>query len=207
MIDVLNATANFIQTNNNGFFTIVGVIIGGLITYLITIGDRKKEERKIRKNLAQGYLFEIEALEKMIDRALANEKGALPKIIPIYPNSGIFHLSKKETLCFSSVLYKKLNEFYSHILKAEYYRHESHYSMRQGKIEFEAARLAFLNQLYTDRCASDELKRLMDSFQESVPKTGELVFSDGLMDIIKIELEKAKGQIPELKRLLNDEMT
>jgi len=212
MIEAANATCDFIQSNNNGLFTLIGVVIGSVGAYLIAESGRKKAAKSIRKNLAQGYLIEIEQLERLMDCVLNDKPGALPKTIPIYPNSGLFLSTRKETLQFPLQLYAKISEFYNIILRAECHHHDSLDSLKEGLKEYEGRRLALINQITaisneTGKILSEpERDKMFNDLKNNAMTTGQIAYSNSLKLDIKREFAQAKPLISELKKLLTDEM-
>jgi hypothetical protein len=212
MIDVLDAIVNFIQSNSDGVFTIIGVIIGSVGAYLIAESGRKEYAKSLRANLAQGYCIEIQELELLIIRVLAHEPGAMPKSVSFYPDSGLFHSTRKETLQFPWRLYSLITQFYNIILKAEYHRHESLYSAREGMKDYEIRRLELTRQITAisnntgHLVPESEIKKMLEELKATCFATGQLAFSNSLEKDIEHEFQEAQKLIPELKTLLTKEM-
>jgi len=213
MIEIVNTTATFCGSNSTGVFTLFGVFIGGVISFFIASYNRINEDNKIKRNLAQGYFVEICQIEKIIKNFLADESGALPKTLPIYPDSGMYLVTKKETLGFSFTLYKQLTNFYTHILKAEYHHRESYKALKEGMREYEIQRASLIEDLKKSKSettgeelSKEEMEIILDNFTTASIKKGNLAFSDSLRADIEEEFNFAKTYIPTLKNLLRKEM-
>jgi hypothetical protein len=118
--------------------TLLGVFVGGIVTYYASIKVLQRQQNNEKVNIAKGFLSEIRQLEDWLQPSLDQEfledgkreiQFNLFKHIlklnwdrPFYDDDGLYFISRSQMYYFNEDIYEKLEVFYSDILIADEYR-------------------------------------------------------------------------------------
>ena len=131
--------------------TLLGVVIGGVITYFASIKILERQQNIQKSNIAKAFLSEIKALENWVkpsieDIFLADSrkennfnlyhhaKDFLHWDRPFYEDTDLFFNSRMSMYLFDEDLYENLEKFYGNLLNADEYR-QVFLSNENSKIE------------------------------------------------------------------------
>jgi len=202
MIDVLDATVNFIQTYNNGFFTILGVGIGAILGFMCSLAVWKLDKNYQERNVAYGFYLEINESEVRI-----NEMAKILNNISSCPPRDII-FTKMQTPGTSSQI-NNMNSRISDVVCAPIESFYPQYGIfLESRKEISRFHKELAESLYTyytnlfeaenDRLFLNTAKISGDSFLSS-PEILEAKYKH-----MKSAMINCSNEIPKLKKLLED---
>jgi hypothetical protein len=202
MIDVLNATVNIVQAYNNGFFTILGVVIGAILGLICSFGLWLLEKNYQERNVAYGFYLEIKESEVRI-----NEMATVLSNISTCPQRDIIHIKVGIPGTFSQP-----NDTNSQTTGSVYAPSESFYPQHgiflENRKEISRFHLELANSLYkyytnlfeaeNDRLFLNTVRTSGDRFLNN-PEIMRAKYED-----MKSRIIYCSNEIPKLKKLLED---
>ncbi|MCX5855934.1 MAG: hypothetical protein NTZ24_15435 [Deltaproteobacteria bacterium] len=202
MIDVLNATVNFVQAYNNGFFTILGVVIGTILGLMCSLVVWKLDKNYQERNVAYGFYLEIKESEVRI-----NEMAKVLSNISNCPQRDIIFTRERTpgTTTQTNYMNSRISDVVCAPIESFYPQYGIFLGYRKEISRFHKELAESLYTYYTnlfeaenDRLFLNTAKTSGDSFLNS-PEILEAKYKH-----MKSAIINCSNEIPKLKKLLED---